>query len=72
MKGAVDAHGIKFRWEFMAARGQAGYKLRVFFSELRGEREYPVGMSRPRVEKEAKRLAEQVCVDTRLVRPDGA
>jgi hypothetical protein len=66
MKGAIEACGIQFRWEFLAARGQAGYKLRVSFAQLQGEREYPIGMSRTRVEREAKRLAEEVCRDGRL------
>jgi hypothetical protein len=65
MKGTVEAHGMKFQWEYLAASGRAGYWLRVAFADLIGERDYPVGMSRPRAEKEAKRLAEQICVGNR-------
>jgi hypothetical protein len=65
MKGTVEVHGMTFQWEFFAASGRAGYELRVSFADLRCERDYPTGMSPSRVQKEAVRLAEEVCYGKR-------
>ena len=59
VKGYVDEHGLRFRWETTLDE-EACCTLDVCFGELRIERKYPEDLSHEAASAEAAKLARQV------------